>query len=236
MANNFFRFKQFTVYQEICAMKVGTDGVLLGAWAKGGNRILDIGTGTGVVALMMAQRFPDAIVDAVDVDEFAVRQANDSFNRSQFAKRLSVSCISVQRLAQDSQFSGRYDAIVANPPYFRQSLTCPDYSRTMARHAVSLTYEDLFQSVNTLLSNDGSFSVVIPFDCLDSLLSIASEYGFSIIRRCDIRTTPVKAPRRHLLTFSKKRPSQIITEEGIIESSPGVRSDWYSSLMADFYL
>lgn len=217
-------------------MKVGTDGALLGAWAQGGRRILDIGTGTGVVALMMAQRFPDAMVDAVDVDVNAVGQASENFAQSPFADRLSVSCMPVQQLALNPQNKARYDAIVANPPYFNRSLISPDAARTTARHALSLSYEDLFLSVSSLLSQDGTFSVVIPFDCIQNMLDVAAKHGFFVTRRCDVRTTPKKMPKRHLLTFTRQPSSSVTIEDGVVESSPGVRSEWYQKLMADFYL
>ena len=218
MANNFFRFKQFTVYQDRCAMKVGTDGALLGAWAQGGARILDVGTGTGVVALMMAQRFPMAMVHAVEVDPLAAGQANENVVASPFADRVAVQLASLQQWAADESNGARYDAVVANPPYFQQALRCPDGSRSMARHDVSLSYDDLFACTARLLTPTGVFTVVIPF-------------------RCDVRTTPRKAPRRHLLSFSLQPPSSPCPiEQGVIEDAPGHRSPWYASLLRDFYL
>ena len=237
MANNFFRFKQFTVYQDRCAMKVGTDGALLGAWAQGGARILDVGTGTGVVALMMAQRFPMATVHAVDVDPLAAGQANENVVASPFADRVAVRLASLQQFVADDDHSAAYDAVVANPPYFQQALRCPDGSRSMARHDVSLSYDDLFACTARLLTPTGVFTVVIPFDCLEALLKASREHGFHLCRRCDVRTTPRKAPRRHLLSFSLQPPSSpCLIEQGVIEDAPGHRSPWYASLLRDFYL
>lgn len=237
MANNFFRFKQFTVYQDRCAMKVGTDGALLGAWAQGGASILDVGTGTGVVALMMAQRFPMATVHAVEVDPLAAGQANENVVASPFADRVAVQLASLQQWAADESNGARYDAVVANPPYFQQALRCPDGSRSMARHDVSLSYDDLFACTARLLTPTGVFTVVIPFDCLEALLKASREHGFHLFRRCDVRTTPRKAPRRHLLSFSLQPPtSPCLLEQGVIEDAPGHRSPWYASLLRDFYL
>lgn len=236
MANDYFRFRRFLVRQDCCAMKVGTDGVLLGAWAQGGQRILDIGTGTGLIALMMAQRFADAHVDALEIDPAAAAQATENVAASPFSQRITVTALSVQQWAHDSRHCALYDAIVSNPPYFEQSLLSPDDARTEARHAVTLTYTDLFSCVSRLLRPEGLFSVVIPFNCFSSLLSEAALHGFHLCRRCDIRTTPRKAPRRHLLTFTRAPHTPYSVEEGILETQPNVRSEWYTHLMRDFYL
>ena len=159
MANSFFKFQQFTVRQEHCAMKVGTDGTLLGAWANGGRSVLDIGTGTGLIALMMAQRFPEARVTAIDIDQAACLQAHDNVAASPFASRIQI----VQADVADYE-AEPFDVIVSNPPYFVESLTCPDYQRTTARHTASLTYQTLMCSAFRLLSDEGRFSVIIPFD------------------------------------------------------------------------
>lgn len=218
-------------------MKVGTDGALLGAWAQGGRCILDVGTGTGVVALMMAQRFPDARIDAVEVDVEAARQAGENVAQSPFYDRVKVWQSSVQQWSEDENRHGLYDAVVANPPYFQQDLQCPDQARNRARHGVSLSYDELFEAVGWLLASEGVFSVVIPFDCLEALLRSARIHGFSLSRRCDVKTTPRKAPRRHLLAFVRTAPSEdCVTEQGVIEDMPGVRSDWYAGLLHDFYL
>lgn len=230
MSNNYFQFKRFVVRQERCAMKVGTDGTLLGAWARGGQRVLDIGTGTGLIALMMAQRCPDAQVTAVDIDADAVRQARENVAESPFAERITV-------VEGDiiSHFSPHFDAIVCNPPYFNDSLTCPDEQRTTARHTTTLTYRELMAAVARLLSDDGEFSVVIPFDCKARLEAEAALAGLSKTRECSIRTTPRKAPRRFLLAF-RKHPVAVETTEGVLETEPGQRSDWYHALTNDFYL
>ena len=153
-----FQFKQFTIRQELCAMKVGTDGVLLGAWAQGGARILDAGTGTGVIALMMAQRYPEAQVTAIDIDEGAVRQAQQNVEQAPFARQVTV----VHEALQEHQ--GEYDAVVSNPPFFIDSLAAPDEQRNMARHTATLTYGQLMQAAYRLLSDEGELSVVVPFD------------------------------------------------------------------------
>ena len=244
MSNNYFQFKRFVVRQERCAMKVGTDGTLLGAWARGGQRVLDIGTGTGLIALMMAQRCPDAQVTAVDIDADAVRQARENVAESSFAERITVvegdiNTLTIpnsgNHISHLSPLIYHFDAIVCNPPYFNDSLTCPDEQRTTARHTTTLTYRELMAAVARLLSEDGEFSVVIPFDCKARLEAEAALAGLSKTRECSIRTTPRKAPRRFLLAF-RKHPVAVETTEGVLETEPGQRSDWYHALTNDFYL
>ena len=235
MANDYFQFKQFTVHQERCGMKVGTDGTLLGAWAHApisSARILDIGTGTGLIALMMAQRFPNASVLGVDIDEDAVSQAQENVAASPFATRIKICHENIL----DFDDSEGFDAIVSNPPYFVDSLTCPDKQRTKARHTVNLTYEGLMRSAYRLLKPNGLFSLVIPTECRSSIEAEARLVGFFLTRVCMIRTTPKKSSKRQLIEFSKYPENNLIIEEGIIEVSPNVRSPWYQQLTQDFYV
>ena len=166
MSKNSFQFKQFTVYQERCAMKVGTDGTLLGAWAnapEGPSSILDIGTGTGLVALMMAQRFPEATIHGIDIDTEAVAQATENVARSPFASRIMINRCDATKI---TDMEG-YDAIVCNPPYFVDALTCPEAQRTMARHATTLNYKSLAKIAKKLLKPHAVLSVVIPVEYED---------------------------------------------------------------------
>jgi len=161
MSNDYFQFRQFIVHQQRCAMKVGTDGTLLGAWAwapSGRCRILDIGTGTGLIALMMAQRFPESSVLGIDIDPEAVAQATENVQLSPFSERINILQKDLMKFVDTDGF----DAIVSNPPYFVDSLECPDDQRTMARHTVSLTYEGLIRQAYRLLKDDGCLSLVIP--------------------------------------------------------------------------
>ena len=204
-------------------MKVGTDGVLLGAWAHGGARILDAGTGTGVIALMMAQRFPEALVTAIDVDEGAVRQAQENVLQSPFSERIEVLGESLQ------QHEGRYDSIISNPPFFMDSLKAPDAQRTMARHTTTLTYQELMQAAWRLLTDEGELSVVVPFDYRQRMEDEAIFVGFFPSRICAVKTTEKKAPKRYLLAF-KKHPCPCEKEELTIGSEA------YRQLTQDFYL
>lgn len=204
-------------------MKVGTDGVLLGAWAHGGMHVLDAGTGTGIIALMMAQRFPEALVTAIDVDEGAVRQAQENVLQSPFSERIEVLGESLQ------QHEGRYDSIISNPPFFMDSLKAPDAQRTMARHTTTLTYQELMQAAWRLLTDEGELSVVVPFDYRQRMEDEAIFVGFFPSRICAVKTTEKKAPKRYLLAF-KKHPCPCEKEELTIGSEA------YRQLTQDFYL
>ena len=228
-------------------MKVGTDGLLLGAWAQGGSRVLDIGTGTGLIALMMAQRFPKAHVDAIDIDADAAAQAEDNARRSPFADRVAVRCVSLQEFEierPNNQTTKRptpkttnlkYDSIVCNPPFFTQSLQSPGNKRTLARHSVALPFDDLFRHARRLLSEDGVLSIVVPSDALSQIETAAAMNGMFLVRRCLVRTTRKKPVRRLLLSFSQK-PSPFQNEEGIIQEAINEPSEWYRNLTCNFLL
>lgn len=218
-----FQFKQFTIYQELCAMKVGTDGVLLGAWANGGKRILDAGTGTGIIALMMAQRYPNAVVTAIDIDEGAVKQAQQNVAQSPFAQQITV----LHNTLQEHQ--GEYDAIISNPPFFIDSLAAPDEQRNVARHAQTLTYTELMQAAWRLLSDEGELSVVVPFDYRKRMEDEAIFVGFFPSKVCAVKTTERKPAKRYLLSF-KKHPCRCEQEQLTIGS------ERYQELTRDFYL
>ena len=212
-------------------MKVGTDGLLLGAWAQGGKHVLDIGTGTGLIALMMAQRFPDAHVDAIDIDVDAASQAEDNARRSPFADRVAVRCVSLQEYVAERE----YDSIVCNPPFFTQSLQSPDSKRTLARHSIALPFDDLFRHARRLMSEDGVLSIVVPSDALSQIETAAVMNNLFLVRRCLVRTTRKKPARRLLLSFSQK-PSPFHDEEGVIQEAVNEPSEWYRNLTCDFLL
>ena len=224
MATDYFRFKQFTVRQERCGMKVGTDGTLLGAWARGGKRVLDVGTGTGLIALMMAQRFCEAEVTGIDIDAEATMQATGNVAASPFATRIRIEQADVR------SYEGRaFDAIVCNPPFFVSSMESPDARRTMARHAQTLNYAELMRHAWRLLADDGELSVVIPSDCKSRLETEAVLTGFFKVREWAVRTTPRKQPRRCLLAFRKHSAAP---EKGEIT----IGTENYVELTKNFYL
>ena len=234
MSNDSFKFKQFTVHQNRCAMKVGTDGTLLGAWVSVPSdsvRILDIGTGTGLIALMLAQRVPKAMITGIDIDTDAVCQAVENVEASPFADRIQIVQADVSDFKAES-----FDIIVSNPPFFVDSLTCPDNQRTMARHTASLTYTTLMRSAFKLFTDKGRFSVIIPFDGRSLLESEASLAGFIMSRICAVKTTPNKQPKRFLIEFQKLPVFKLDITEEVIEISSRVKSNWYQDLTKDFYL
>ena len=235
MSNKYFEFKKFTINQDRCAMKVGTDGTLLGAWASApaqSRYILDIGTGTGLIALMMAQRYPEAQIVGIDIDDAAVAQATENVATSPFTERISILKQDVTTYKPEMQF----DAIVSNPPYFVDSLTCPDEQRSIARHAVTLTFEALIKSAYRLLKAEGTFSVVIPTEMRSKLEASARLEGYFISKVCCIKTTPKKPSKRQLIEFTKAPVKELVISEGILETSPNTRSDWYQKLTNDFYI
>jgi len=232
MSNSFFSFRQFSISQDRCAMKVGTDGVLLGAWAPGGQRILDVGTGTSLIALMMAQRFPTSHVVGIDVDDEACLQAVENVENSPFSDRVKIVKSSLQEFLVEESF----DAIVSNPPYFVNSLKNPDARRTLARHTDSLSFDDLFRGVGRLLSEYGVFSIIIPTDALEQMLLNACHYGFYVSRQVAVKTVERKLPKRYLLSF-RRQPTECVVEEiKVMTDSEGSRSTWFDALTREFYL
>ena len=213
-------------------MKVGTDGVLVGAWAEGGKRVLDIGSGTGLIALMMAQRFAGAQVVGIDIDAEACGQARENVAASRFAGRIHIVEAALQGFETDTKF----DCIVSNPPFFQNSLKNPDTRKAMARHSDSLPFALLFGKVAELLADDGRFSAVIPTECVPDFVAEASLHGLSVVRRCDVRTTARKPPRRCLLAFSRRSGEVVECSEEVLQGADGVRSEWYAALTRDFYV
>lgn len=232
MSNDWFQLKEFRVRQDRCAMKVGTDGVLLGAWAQGGQRILDIGTGTGLIALMMAQRYPQARIVAIDIDCEACKQAEENVATSPFADRIAVENVPLQQLNATEEF----DAIVTNPPYFIDSLRNPDEQRALARHACSLPYKDLCKGVQLLLSSRGIFSVVLPTNNMEKFVAEAAFAGLYLYKQYKIKTHLRKEPKRCLMAFTKFRPDCLEIKECTLLDEQGQKSEWYKALTHAFYL
>ena len=233
MANPFFTFKQFTIRHDRCAMKVGTDGVLLGAWTDVSHscHLLDIGTGTGLIALMLAQRCPQSTITAIDIDAEAVEQAIENVQSSPWADRVEVSLQDICTFTSNQFF----DTIVSNPPYFIDSLKCPDNQRNTARHTDTLDAERLLESVARLLSNDGCFSIILPAEQTDLLIQTAYNQGLYPSRKTAVITRPGLPPKRVLMEFQKNKKA-LQTDELIIELERHVYSEEYITLTKEFYL
>jgi tRNA1Val (adenine37-N6)-methyltransferase len=232
MSNPFFRFKQFTVHHDLCAMKVGTDGVLLGAWADCTNakNVLDVGCGSGLIALMLAQR-SEAEIDAVDIDENACEQSEINFRNSPFAGRLNVYHSDFNLYSS----TRKYDLIVSNPPYFVRSLKSPNAGRCSARHMEKLRFEDLFGKSTQLLAENGKLSLILPADVFDLIQSIASCNHLFLSRKTTVKPLPASPPKRILLEYSKEK-NPLKENELFIENPLHAYSDEYIELTKEFYL
>ena len=251
-----FTFKQFEVRQERCAMKVGTDGVLLGAWARVGHcyHILDMGTGTGLVALMAAQRSSADIV-AIDLDADAVAQAAENVAASPWADRIQVFEADARELA-NSQFTIHnsqlfhpkancqlsivncplsFDSLLCNPPFFENSLKCPDSARTMARHTDTLSFDDLARSASRLLAPEGELSVVIPYDRAHDMTVSAACHGLFATRQTVVVPVEGGKPKRILMAFTREGAAHTV-ETLCIQDAQRNYTPAYIHLVEDFYL
>lgn len=231
-----FTFKQFHIDHSRCAMKVGTDGTLLGAWAAlppHAKKILDIGTGSGLIAIMAAQRHPTAKITAIDIDKDCVMQATENAVASPWAERIEV----IETPLQEYSLEEKFDVIISNPPYFADSMHSPDKQRTTARHTASLSFKELTEGVLRLLADDGLFAVILPTAESELLLS-ASRGRLFTWRRCEVWSTPESGARRIMLELKREPPKDLAKKEKIIIEQGGrhVYSEEYKALTADFYL
>ncbi len=235
MSNNFFRFKQFTVFQDHCAMKVGTDGVLLGAWTDvfESSKVLDIGTGTGLIALMIAQRNCEAVIDAIDIDEGCVVQAGQNISGSPFAHRITVQHASFQNIAQ--QEDKNYDLIVSNPPYFQNALKSPCTSRNTARHNDSLSFFEIISLGVSLLSESGRIALILPYEFKQAVLEHAATVNLFASRITNVHPLPHKPAKRLLIELQKSK-TDCIEDNLTIELSRHRYSKEFEALTQEFYL
>ncbi len=237
MSNSWFAFKQFKINQDKTAMKVGTDGVLLGAWIDVTNAqtALDIGTGTGLIALMMVQRNSRLGVDAIDIDESACEQAEENFDSSLWRERLTVKHQSLKQYAAET--GCKYDVIVCNPPYFTNGVKAGDEKRRIARHTDELTVDELFEQSSILLNDSGRLNLVYPHAGFESLVLTAGKHGLHPEVVVHVRPIAGKDFVRVLICFSKSDSSNIKESELTIETD---RRHYYTEefkrLVADFYL
>lgn len=234
-----FKFKEFTVHQDKTAMKIGTDAVLLGAWCSLHNKpnsILDIGAGTGVVSLMLAQRSYAETIDAVEVDENAYEQTVENFEQSDWGDRLFCYHTSFQEFASEmASEEEQYNLIISNPPFYTDNFKTEDEARNKARFTTSLSFEELLNGVSKLLHSNGLFTVIIPFKEEENFIRLAEKENLHPTRICRVKGSLTTETKRSLLELSFTK-SEIQTEELVIETARHEYTQAYIELTKDFYL
>ena len=231
-----FTFKQFFVAHDRCAMKVGTDGILLGAWAPvaGVKRILDIGSGSGLLALMLAQRTEESVtIDAVELDPQAAGQADENQLASPWAGRIAIHCADILRWAPEQ--TARFDLIVSNPPYYESGVACATLQRQQARSTDTLSHEDLLTCAAQLISEEGFFCVVLPESAGSNFITKATEMGWFLRLRTDVADNDGRLPHRLLLALSPKA-GESFSDRMVIRGPDQRYSDDYTALTRAFYL
>lgn len=233
-SHDMFRFKHFSIEDSLSAMKIGTDGVLLGAWADvaQSRHILDAGTGTGLIALMAAQRSAQARIVAVDIVEAATEEARSNVAMSQWRERIEV----VQHDLRTFDCDTKFDHIVSNPPFFSEPQLPSDLARSVARHTTTLEYDDIVSLAERLLIEGGKLSVILPFDCGARMRSVA--FGrLWLSRQTDVITTEGDKPRRVLMEFTlQEQPMMPRCDELTIRDARGEYTQKYRQLTEEFYL
>jgi tRNA1Val (adenine37-N6)-methyltransferase len=238
-----FTFKQFTVHQDLCAMKIGTDGVLLGAWVslmEEPDRILDIGTGTGVIAMQLAQRGSAETIDAIEIDVKAFEQCVDNFESSPWSERLFCYHAAIQEFA--SQIEDKYDLIISNPPFYSENYKPEEKARDTARFNDALPFRHLITYAVHLLSDRGTFALILPKKEECEFIELAQETGLYPKRICRVRGTVNSEEKRTLLEFSfqpkgkQGRAKEIKIEYLTIETERHNHTEDYIRLVKDFYL
>ena len=230
-----FRFKQFSVDQSGCAMKINTDGVLLGALAQGENpqHILDIGTGTGVIALMLAQRFTDAQIDAVEIDAIAAETAGNNFKNSPFSNRLTVSPVSFEDYFE-GHLDKKYDLIISNPPFHINSLESPKAKKTLAKHADGDFFEVLIKHVAEHLTGNGLCWLVLPLETSALVKTLADQHLLYLQKIISVHSFEESAPHREIIRFGLQNV-EITAGQFIIYDEPKVYSKIYEDTLKDFF-
>ena len=231
-----FQFKKFTVNQDRCAMKIGTDGVLLGAWCPIENNpfsVLDIGAGTGILSLMLAQRSNAEQIDAIEIDENAFEQCVENFESSPWSNRLFCFHAGLDEFIDEPE--DEYDIIISNPPFYTEDYKTEDEQRDLARFADAMPFEDLVEAANLLLSENGIFAVIIPHKEEETFIALAKEWDLFPFKITRVKGTPTTEIKRSLLAFSRIRKKTEI-DELIIETARHQYTEEYISLTKDFYL
>ena len=231
MRRDYFDFKQFSVANKLSAMPISTDSVLIGAWCsvEGSGRAVDVGTGTGVIALMLAQRNPELTIDAVDIDQNSVIEASGNFDRSPWSNRLNV------KLADFNEWQGKYDLIVTNPPYFIDGIYSSNESRAQARHTQTLTYQQLIEHGSDLLNDSGRLAFITPYDLRAKVVELVTFSRLNISRICEVTSVEGKPPKRIMWELTVVK-SPLVREKLVLRDVNGNVTNVYRSLCYDFYL
>ncbi|SNR27841.1 tRNA1Val (adenine37-N6)-methyltransferase [Maribacter sedimenticola] len=234
--NKPFKFKQFTVHQDRCAMKIGTDGVLLGAWTKVEHQpesILDIGAGTGIIALMLAQRSNAEVIDAIEIDPEAYEQCVDNFERSPWGDRLYCYHAGLDEFMDE--IDDEYEIIVCNPPFYIENVTSGNLQRDQARQNGYLPFDVLLAGVQALLANNGTFTTIIPFKEEEAFVRLAATFGLHPKQCLHVKGNANAPIKRSLLAFVKQK-HQCTVQELIIETERHRYTEDYIALTQAFYL
>ena len=231
-----FKFKKFTINQDRCAMKVGTDGVLLGAWCPIDNNpfsILDIGAGTGILSLILAQRSNAFQIDAIEINEDAYEQCVENFESSPWGDRLFCFHAGLDEFLEEPE--DEYDLIISNPPFYTEDYKTENEQRDLARFSDALPFEDLVEAAHLLLSENGIFAVIIPFKEEEKFIALAKDFELHPFKITRVKGTPTTEIKRSLLAFSKTQ-KQTLIDELIIETARHQYTEEYIDLTKDFYL
>jgi len=232
-----FQFKQFNVNQDRCAMKIGTDAVLLGAWCPINNNpfsILDIGAGTGILSLMLAQRSNTQQIDAIEIEENAYEQCVENFEASHWGDRLFCYHASLNDFINEPE--DQYDIIISNPPFYSEDYKTDNSQRDLARFQDALPFEELVKATTLLLSENGIFAVIIPFKEENRLLNLCAQAELFPIKMTRVKGTPTGPIIRSLLAFKRYELPVLSANELVIESSRHMYTEAYTKLTRDFYL
>ncbi|WP_333694276.1 tRNA1(Val) (adenine(37)-N6)-methyltransferase [Flavobacterium sp.] len=232
-----FQFKQFSIQQDRCAMKVGTDSVLLGAWCPIDNHpfsVLDIGAGTGILSLMIAQRSHAEQIDALEIDEDAYEQCVENFENSPWGDRLFCFHAGLDEFVEDPE--DEYDLIISNPPFYSEDYKTKNSPRDLARFQDAMPFEDLVEATNLLLSENGIFAVIIPYKEEEKFIGLCAEVELFPVKVTRVKGTPNTEIKRSLLAFKRYELPVLEADELIIEINRHDYTDAYIELTKDFYL
>ncbi|SDS18557.1 methyltransferase [Gramella sp. MAR_2010_147] len=238
MSNQPFKFKQFSIDQDQCAMKIGTDGVLLGAWSSldhNPESILDIGTGTGLIALMLAQRSQAKLIDALEIEENAYEQSVENFEKSDWGDRLFCYHAGFDEFVEEMQEEDKYDLIISNPPFYSEDYKSGNENRDKARFADALPLTELIEGASLLLSENGHFDIIIPFSEESNGLNIGKNHGLFPSKITRVKGTESAPIKRSLISFSFDETEPKI-KELVLEISRHHYTEEFKELVKDFYL